>query len=157
MLSEVKSKKIYYDISKCLGCKSCELACAVEHSKSKNLFQAINETPSPEKRVSVEQTAEHLTPYTFHATMPLQCHHCEEAPCISACMSSAMYKAEDGSTQHDDEKCVGCWMCIMVCPFGAISRQQKLAIKCDLCKDNKNGPRCVASCPTKAILLKDIL
>ncbi|MFH0948161.1 MAG: 4Fe-4S dicluster domain-containing protein [Elusimicrobiota bacterium] len=162
MLSEMKSKKIYCDVSKCLGCKSCEIACAVEHSKSKTLFQAINETPLPEKRVSVEYLD--LPSSIFFATgestrhlpssLPLRCRHCEEALCISACMSGAMYKAPDGSTQHNEEKCVGCWMCIMVCPFGAISRKEKLALKCDLCKDRDKGPACVDACPTKSLIIK---
>lgn len=140
-------KKVYCDISKCLGCRSCELACAVEHSKSKLLFNAIKEEPVPVHRRKVQSVDKII--------ISDACHHCEDALCVSACMSGAMYKTEDGSTQHDEEKCVGCWMCIMVCPFGIISRQRKLALKCDLCKDNKKGPVCVASCPTKSLLIKE--
>jgi len=141
-------KKVYCDVSKCLGCRSCEIACAVEHSKSKTLFLAIKEEPLPINRRKVQAVDEII--------ISNACHHCEEAPCISACMSGAMYKAPDGSTQHDEEKCVGCWMCIMVCPFAAISRQTKLALKCDLCKDRTEGPVCVISCPTKSLVIKEV-
>jgi len=141
-------KKVFCEVTKCLGCKSCEIACAVEHSKSKSLFLAIKEDPLPVQRRKVQTVGEIIISDT--------CHHCEEASCVSACMSGAMYKADDGSVQHNEEKCVGCWMCIMVCPFGAISRKMKLAIKCDLCKDNKNGPQCIISCPTKALTAKEV-
>ena len=55
----------------------------------------------------------------------------------------------------DPEKCVGCWMCIMVCPIGAIYRdsEDKAAVKCDLC-EGKEIPACVLSCPTNALLYK---
>ncbi|HAM38475.1 MAG: hypothetical protein A2474_04245 [Elusimicrobia bacterium RIFOXYC2_FULL_34_12] len=141
-------KKVYCEVSKCVGCKSCEIACAVEHSKSKTLFIAISEEPMPVHRRNVQSINKLI--------ISDACHHCQEAPCVSACMSGAMYKDKDGSTQHDEEKCVGCWMCIMACPFGTISRRKKLAIKCDLCKDNVKGPMCVISCPTKALSLKDV-
>ena len=148
-------KKIRCDVSKCLGCKSCELACAVEHSKSKQLFQAIDESPLPNKRTFVKQadllhSTSHLLP-----CLALHCQHCEEAPCVSACMSSAMYKMADGSIQHNEEKCVGCWMCIMVCPFGVIARHKKLAIKCDLCKNRDKGPACVDACPTRSLVIRE--
>jgi len=70
-------------------------------------------------------------------------------------MSGAMYKdAKTGLTQHDRDKCVGCWMCIMACPFGAITREkeEKQVVKCDLCPDRDN-PACVEACPTKALYL----
>jgi anaerobic carbon-monoxide dehydrogenase iron sulfur subunit len=141
-------KKVYCEVSKCLGCRSCEIACAVEHSKSKTLFKAIKEDPLPIHRRKV-QAVEQIV-------ISDACHHCETAFCVEACMSGAMYKAENGTTQHNEEKCIGCWMCVMVCPFGAISRQKKLALKCDLCKDRTDGPVCVVSCPTKALKIKEV-
>ncbi|MDD5688455.1 MAG: 4Fe-4S dicluster domain-containing protein [Elusimicrobia bacterium] len=139
-------KKVYCNVTKCLGCRSCEIACAVEHSKGKTLFTAISETPLPVHRRKVQAVEEII--------ISDACHHCEDAPCITACMSGSMFKAEDGSTQHNEDKCVGCWMCVMVCPFGAISRRKNLAIKCDLCKDRTEGPVCVVSCPTKSLTVK---
>jgi carbon-monoxide dehydrogenase iron sulfur subunit len=52
LLAKKKTKdiKIYCDISKCVGCRSCEIACAVEHSKSKDIFTAIKEVPLPKKK-----------------------------------------------------------------------------------------------------------
>ncbi|MBU1061649.1 MAG: 4Fe-4S dicluster domain-containing protein, partial [Candidatus Omnitrophica bacterium] len=131
-------KKIYCDIKKCLGCGACEIACAVEHSKSKELDQSIKESPAPIKRRKAESISQSVAISTG-------CHHCDDAPCVAACMSGAMYKdKKTGLTKHDEEKCVGCWMCIMSCPFGALTRQKqdKIVVKCDLCPD-RDVPACV--------------
>ena len=139
--------KIYCDIRKCIGCKSCEIACAVEHSKEKNIFSAIKESPLPKKRVSTENVGSKI--------ISLHCQHCEDAPCIKACMSGALSKDEKtGATLHDPDKCVGCWMCVMTCPFGAIVQdvENHIAVKCDLCPDREDFA-CVAACPTGALFV----
>lgn len=141
-------KKIYCNIKKCLGCGSCEIACAVEHSKSKELNSAISESPLPIKRRKAEFVEDGVS-------VSSGCQHCDNAACVTACMSGAMYKeAKTGLTQHDRDKCVGCWMCIMSCPFGAITRekQEKQVVKCDLCPD-RDKPACVEACPTRALSL----
>ncbi|MFC1675306.1 4Fe-4S binding protein, partial [Candidatus Omnitrophota bacterium] len=53
----------------------------------------------------------------------------------------------------DETRCVGCWMCMMACPYGAIkpNTKTKLAVRCDKCKD-KDEPACVIACPTGAII-----
>ncbi|MFC1511279.1 4Fe-4S dicluster domain-containing protein [Candidatus Margulisiibacteriota bacterium] len=140
---KVKEKKnIFCSIEKCLGCKSCEIACAVEHSKSKDLFASIGEFPLPRQRRKVEAIK--------NLRLSTACQHCESAGCIDACMSGAIYKDDRGAVLHDEEKCVGCWMCIMACPFGVISRQEKIALKCDLCPD-RDEYACVKACPTRAL------
>ncbi|MCK4419347.1 4Fe-4S dicluster domain-containing protein [Candidatus Aerophobetes bacterium] len=137
---------IMINTEKCLGCKSCELQCAVEHSESKDLFDAIGEDPLPEHRVTVESMGE--------LALPLQCRHCENAPCVNICPTHALYRA--GSQQPvmiKEELCIGCKWCILICPFGVIgmNREGKAAIKCDLCLERvKMGkqPACVEACPT---------
>ncbi|MBU4342713.1 MAG: 4Fe-4S dicluster domain-containing protein [Candidatus Omnitrophica bacterium] len=141
-------KKIYCDIKKCLGCGACEIACAIEHSKSKKLDSAMNERPLPIKRRKAQFVARGVAISTG-------CHHCEEAACVAACMSGAMYKdKKTGETKHDKDKCVGCWMCIMSCPFGVLTRQKedKIVVKCDLCAD-RDVPACVEACPTGALFM----
>ena len=88
-------KKIYCDIKKCLGCGSCEIACAIEHSKSKELNKAILEGPLPIKRRKAEFIEQGVSVSTG-------CHHCENAACVTACMSGAMYK--DKKTLTNTEK-----------------------------------------------------
>ena len=145
MKKKDKNIKIYCDIRRCVGCKSCELACAIEHSGSKNLTKAIEESPRPQKRLKTESTN--------GSVISLHCQHCEDAPCVTACMSGALSKDnKTGATMHNKDKCVGCWMCVMVCPFGAIVKgiDEKIAFKCDLCPD-RDDYACVVACPTEAL------
>ena len=140
-----KEVKIYCDISKCVACRTCELACAVEHSKSKDVMQAVYEKMRPKKRVKVSAVED--------KNISIHCQHCKDAPCVDACMSGALSKDDKtGMTKQDNEKCVGCWMCVMVCPFGAVIRdvESHVAVKCDLCPD-RDDYACVASCPTGAL------
>jgi carbon-monoxide dehydrogenase iron sulfur subunit len=132
-----------------MGCRSCEIGCAVQHSKDKNLFSAVLQSPPPKKRLFVEQ-AEGIK-------MPVICRHCEDAPCLRACISGCLYKDEKGFVRRRKERCIGCWTCIMVCPFGVITRDKdaRIAVKCDRCH-KLDVPACVNACPTGALVLKDV-
>jgi anaerobic carbon-monoxide dehydrogenase iron sulfur subunit len=141
-------KMLQIDIERCLGCHSCELACAVEHSQSKKLSLAINESPPPGYRVNV---------ITGDGVVgPLQCRHCEDAPCVIVCPSGALVKSDDGPVLLKHELCVGCRLCLIACPFGVIyaDAEGKAVIKCDLCRERLmagEDPACVSACPTKAL------
>ena len=144
---------IFIDPERCLACKSCELACAVEHSQSKVLFQAIFEEPRPQPLVKVELVRE--APIALERlTSPLQCRHCEDAPCIAVCPTRALEKRGiEGPVLVHEELCIGCKWCVLVCPFGVIGlrRDGKAIIKCDLCFEREGEPACVEACPTKAL------
>jgi len=168
-------KKLYYDVKKCTGCKTCELVCAVGHSPSKDLYTAILQENFALPSVRVHFVAEAnygfgcresqtiaLPAYGFGCresqtialpAYPLACRHCKEHPCVSACIASALSYTSEKGLSFDQEKCVGCWMCVMVCPYGAVRPDKRNAksVRCDLCADI-NDPRCAKSCPTKAIL-----
>jgi anaerobic carbon-monoxide dehydrogenase iron sulfur subunit len=140
---------IVVDVKKCLGCHSCEIGCAVEHSRSKQLFSAISENPLPQSRVSVEHYGS--------TNLPLHCRHCEDAPCVKVCPTNAMAKQEPGvEVLIDDALCIGCKWCILVCPFGAVTMDKgyKAVLKCDLCYERTaegKDPACVFSCPSGAL------
>ncbi|MGC1377229.1 MAG: 4Fe-4S dicluster domain-containing protein [Anaerolineales bacterium] len=143
-------KRIFVQPDLCTACKTCETECAIEHSTAKNIFASPFEKPLPMKRVYVEAASEHK--------IPIFCRHCEDAPCASACISGAMFR--DPGTDAvvcDWSRCIGCWTCVMVCPYGVIGRQLELgkAVKCDLCPD-RTSPACVAACPTKALRYEDV-
>ena len=100
---------IFVDDAKCLGCKSCELACCIAHSASKTLFGALFEENPPQNRIHVE-------PYGSGA-FPFQCRHCAEPQCAKACVTGAM-QWKDGAVVYDEAQCLGCGMCVIACPFG---------------------------------------
>jgi anaerobic carbon-monoxide dehydrogenase iron sulfur subunit len=138
-------KEIFVRVDRCLGCHSCEVACAVEHSRSRNLFAAMAEHPAPRHRMWVE----HVAP--AHK-VPVVCRHCEEAPCMHACISGAIRRTADGVVLTDEDRCIGCWTCVMVCPYGVIGRhlESRKAYRCDRCQDRET-PACVSACPTHAL------
>lgn len=146
-------KQVFIDIQRCTACKACEIACAVEHSVSKDLIKAVFEQPSPQKRVHVERASA----YSY----PVRCQHCGDAPCIAACPNGAMGRdAATGAVIVDESRCQGCFMCAMVCSFGAISadRIERVAVKCDLCSERRElgqDPACVEACPTRALQFGD--
>jgi anaerobic carbon-monoxide dehydrogenase iron sulfur subunit len=143
-------KTIFVDLERCTGCKSCEIACALQRSSlSKRLPEALYEPVLPVARVTVIPTG-------LDRGFPIQCRHCEDAPCLDACPSGALSRDSEGLVLTHDERCIGCWMCVMVCPFGAVQpfRGSKQIIKCDQCK-GMDAPHCVESCPTHCLQLLD--
>ena len=145
-MKRIKVKEEY-----CIGCGLCEVYCTVQHSKSKDIIKAYTkENPRPTSRVKLEVHK----PVSF----AIQCRHCEDAPCVTACLSGAMKKDEEtGLVTHDPEKCIGCWTCILVCPFGAIRRDIKhgKTVRCDLCQ-GEEVPVCVANCPNEALVYVEV-
>ncbi len=151
-------KVIVVNIEKCLACKSCELACALAHSKSKILEEAAAESPRPQRMVTVEAVEEFA--------VPIQCRHCEAAPCVEICPTGAIRRqSEDAPVVVDEDLCIGCKLCMLICPFGVlqISPQGRAVIKCDMCLERlEKGqePACVEACPTgamKLVSLKEVL
>jgi carbon-monoxide dehydrogenase iron sulfur subunit len=139
-------KEVFIDISRCVGCKSCEIACAVAHSESRSLFGAIFEIVPPRKRIFVHAVDS--------SKVPINCRHCEEARCVAVCPTGAMFRDEQtGTVLHDPERCLGCGFCEIACPFGVITRlpERKIVAKCDRCPD-RQVPACVEACPTSALL-----
>ena len=146
-------KRIYCRIEKCLSCRSCEIACAVAHSESKRLPDAVGEVPLPKHRIHVESIDEEGSPHRIRA-IAVQCRHCEDPLCAQACISGGITRnTETGQVVSNPGRCVGCWSCIMVCPFGVIVRYEdcRQAVKCDHCPD-RDCPACVEACPTHALL-----
>lgn len=135
-------------IDRCLGCKTCEVACAIEHSTSRDLVEAIREEPPPRTRVHVVQGA--------RFAVPLQCQQCPDAPCVAVCPEEALKRTAEGPIILDRELCTRCTMCVVVCPFGVITWDPKgrAVVKCDQCYDRVlrgELPACVEACPADAL------
>lgn len=120
------------DIDRCWGCKTCQVACKVEHGLTAEDFRPI-EPARVERELDGQARCDFL---------PLTCMHCTDPACMGACLKKAIYRDEEGLIQVDAAKCVGCGLCASACPYGAIGlahRQEKsrLAIKCDLCSQRR--------------------
>lgn len=142
-------KEIFVRLDRCTGCHTCEIACATQHSASQDLFGASTELPRPRKRLYVEQADDR--------PVPVLCRHCEDASCVRACRTAAL--TQDTLTRivsHDRTKCIGCWMCTMVCPYGVLGRavEERVAVKCDRCP-GLDTPACVTACPTRALVFTE--
>lgn len=154
MAQRAPTKTVIVDLRRCLACRSCELACAKAHAGYEDIVAAVLSGARLVPRV-------HVVAAEGYA-VPVQCQHCEDAPCAAVCPSGALARdPEDGSIHADPAKCIGCKACIIVCPFGAAhyDRQGRAVIRCDLCQDiveEGQEPSCVAACPTHARRVVDV-
>ena len=142
-------RKVYVKEEVCMGCGLCEVYCQLKHAGTKDLIKAFNsESPRPLPRVRVEEKGE--------VSFSVRCQQCEDAPCVQVCLTGALSRNPDGTVRVDEEKCVGCWTCILACPFGAIRQDiiQKKTVRCDLCPD-EDIPVCVLNCPNEALIYVD--
>lgn len=143
------TRVVVVNASRCLACKSCVIECARAHISGAGLPEALFSDKPPQARVHVERVGD--------GAAPVQCQHCDEAPCIMICPKQAMHRpSADGPVLVDLDRCIGCRFCMIVCPFGAIdlSRAGKTVIKCDQCLQRTQAgepPACVAACPTGAM------
>ena len=149
-------KRIVIHEENCIACRLCEVHCLVQHSRSHDIIKAFKvEQSRAMPRVTVEESG----PVSF----ALQCRQCLEPSCLEACISGAMHRDEKtGAVVCDEDVCVGCWMCIMVCPTGSIrqnldasSSRGRIASKCDLCYET-GTPACVAHCPNEALTFEEV-
>lgn len=138
-------------IDRCMACRSCELACAMVHAKSKDVHEAVLEHPRPQRRVTVEAVGSR--------GLPLQCRQCEDGLCQLVCPTGAIHRDEKtGIVRVDESLCIGCKLCTLMCPLGVlkIGERTRATIKCDLCIERQAEglePACVTACPTHALLL----
>ena len=135
-------KTITIDPRKCVGCRNCEMACAFEKSQSS---------------CEVEFANIRINDYIKERfVVPMTCFHCEEAWCMNVCPAHAISRDEKtNAVVLDQEKCAGCKMCILACPYGNIhfDHVKLVSHKCDLCGGD---PRCVTHCISGALQFEDV-
>lgn len=130
--------RISVDLSKCRGCKSCELICSSRFEKAFN-----------PKKARLRILSEGL-PEKFTINI---CQQCMDLPCAQQCPVKAISMGISLSiVEVNEDLCTGCGVCVNVCPYGAIFIHPvtNKAIKCDVCKGN---PLCVEICPFAALSL----
>lgn len=151
-------KTVIVKPERCIGCLQCRFACAVAHSKTKNSYTAILETPLSKPRI-------HIGLFKNASPFPNKCRHCDPAPCERACITRAIYRNEEKNiVLVDPTRCINCGMCAMACPFGVVRyhvqfNSKVAAHKCDQCilrQSEGNVPACVESCKVGALVFGEI-
>ncbi len=158
------------DLTRCIGCRKCEQAC-----------QEVNGLPAPErsfedltvldkKRRPDERAFTVVNRYysgkiderdqLIPTFVKMQCMHCQDPACVSACIAGALSKKENGAVHYDVSKCIGCRYCMVACPFEIPAYEYHDPItprvmKCTFCYERveKEGklPGCAQICPVEAI------
>jgi carbon-monoxide dehydrogenase iron sulfur subunit len=130
-------KILMVDINACNGCRICEVVCSFEKEK------ASAPTKSRIRILRVDEAG---------MDIPGVCLHCESPLCADVCpMNAILRDPKTGGVILNQERCVGCRSCTLVCPYGVISLdvEKHVMMKCDLCDGE---PQCVRYCPKGALL-----
>jgi len=152
------------DVSKCIGCKACQVACMEWNDLRDEVGTNIGAYQNPhdlsENSWTLMRFAEYENPKGDLEWLIRKdgCMHCADPGCLKACPSpGAIVQYANGIVDFHEENCIGCGYCVSGCPFDVprLSKRDKKAYKCTLCSDRVAvglEPACVKACPTGAIV-----
>jgi Fe-S-cluster-containing dehydrogenase component/formate-dependent nitrite reductase membrane component NrfD len=134
----------------CIGCHACTVACKSEH-----------DVPLGVNRTWLKYIETGQFPNTGRTFSVMRCNHCDDAPCMEICPTSALHRTGNGVVDFDGGRCIGCKACMNACPYDAIyiNPATNVANKCNFCNHRVEvglEPACVVVCPTKAIVTGDL-
>jgi len=146
----MKQYAVLVDEDRCVGCQACEVACKQENS-----------LPAGLKWRTVISSIQEVDGKLVMSFPHIRCMHCANPPCVPSCPTNAITKRADGIVLIDSEPCIGCMVCIEVCPFGApqLNPDKGVVGMCTLCVHRiERGlePACVEHCPAEALVFGDI-
>ncbi len=138
------------DSDSCIGCHACTIACKSEH-----------DVPLGVNRTWVKYVETGSFPHASRHFSVMRCNHCDDAPCMTICPTSALFRADNGVVDFQDDNCIGCKACMNACPYDAlyINPETNTANKCNFCNHRVEvglEPSCVIVCPTEAIKVVDL-
>jgi Fe-S-cluster-containing dehydrogenase component len=129
------------DLSLCVGCAACAVACKME-----------NQVPPGVHRLWIRERELGVFPDLTVEFRPEQCLHCANPPCVPVCPTGASYQTEDGLVLVDSRKCIACGACVAACPYDArYLHPAGYVDKCTFCQhrlEKGRVPACVETCPT---------
>ncbi len=159
------------DLTRCVGCRSCEAACNREQNlpapdQSFDDYSVFDQVKHGQKRRPSENAYTVVNRYESQSSdkpvyRKMQCNHCNEPACLTSCFVGAYTKTAEGAVTYNDKVCVGCRNCMVACPFNVPAYSYSDPInpmikKCIFCYDSrvKHGmpPACVETCPTQALM-----
>jgi len=164
------SMGVLVDLSRCVGCRSCEAACNKEQNlpapeKPFNDFSVFDEMLHGQKRRTDETRYTIVNRYEIPGRehplfRKIQCNHCQEPACLTSCFVNAYTKTPEGAVVYNVDVCVGCRTCMVACPFYIPAFRYSSAfspriMKCVFCHETRltKGlpPACVEACPQEAL------
>ncbi len=138
------------DQRKCIGCHACTVACKQENGVALGNF-----------RTWVKYTEKGTFPNVTRNFLVERCNHCDDAPCVTICPVTALWKRDDGIVDFSGDRCIGCKSCMAACPYDAIyiDPDTHTIGKCNYCAHRVDvglQPACVNVCPVEAIITGDL-
>lgn len=148
-LQDGEQYRFHFDMSKCVGCKCCEVACAEQNNNPPDVsWRRVGEVESG------------VYPFTQRLHLSMGCNHCLDPSCMKGCPTQAYHKDEiTGIVLHDASICIGCEYCIWNCPYSVpvLNRERGVVGKCDMCHGRLtegDDPACVNACPSEALSIE---
>ena len=152
---QMEKLRFIVDLNKCVGCFNCMMACKDEHVGNSWLPITDEQQKHEQRWINPEKHERGTAPFTDMCFVTKLCMHCGNAPCEKA--SDAVHRRQDGVVLLDAGKAKGNKALVDACPYGSISWNEELqtAQKCTMCAhlldDGWKEPRCVQSCPLRAL------
>lgn len=159
-----ESMGVLVDLTRCVGCRSCEAACNNEQKLPEPDLPFDDMSVFDEKRRTTEKSYTVVNKYKVADTDTLfrkiQCNHCTEPACLSSCFVNAYTKTKEGAVTYNSKVCVGCRNCMIACPFNIpaysyTSAINPIVLKCIFCYDTRlkdgKAPACVEICPQQVM------
>ncbi len=160
-----KTYGVLVDTAVCIGCRKCEWACNTEHKltdlplsayEDKSVYQR-HRRPEDNAYTVINQFMDPAQNKTY--SIKVQCMHCNQPACASACIVGALQKDKLGPVSYDAWKCIGCRYCMVACPFQVPAYEYHEPLKpqvrkCTFCAHRLTEgkkPACVGICPNEAL------